>query len=759
VKAIQEISQRFVDVWLAFSDWEMLAVCVGVSLIFALWPRRLLKPNHWSVTAAHATLLVAVACTAAYLAWDYRWLCDDAFISFRYARNLVEGHGLVFNPGERVEGYTNFLWTLLTAGAIGFGLDAGQFALVLSMLSFGAALLISDRLCRRLAPPETTTVFPVAAVMLGLNYTFASFATSGLETMFAATLMIAAVERATVKRPLTAGCLGIAAVLSHPDHSILYASLGAVILIDRTYRPGFIRYAIPFVLVYLPYFAWRYSFYGDFFPNTFYAKSASSFYFSQGGLYLLISTLACGAWGVLPAVLLGAWFTRKSLLARYMITGVPLYLLYVAKVGGDFMLGRLLCSVLPPAAISAELGLRYLAAKNHRVTALVAMLACCVVVIRVEIVKPWEKFWHVADERTFYRLKSFSPVSVDSQYARWADTFNRNFADQGIKPRIAVGCVGIIGYKTMLPLVDTFGLTDRGVARMPISHRGRPGHEKFAREGYLFSRNVDVWDYPFYPPPYAAFTRVMLDRFNFYFAHYDTAIVSRLPEEHAHFAKSIKRYIERYLQRTLPPSPEVAACDLWFFEEYYFRKNKDRRLKDKLLKTMTELGVLPKGSENLFGRLPGQKPKGFEQVWVESFDSKPQEWTAMGSAFYDFPTFDPPVGQDVPARVRGGFVNTFQPVLTDTAKGRLVSPRIRLDGDFLTFQVAGGKNLNDLAVVLFVDGRPVSRATGCVTEIAGQRIVDVRPYKARTGHIEIVDNNTRGWGHIIVDEIALWKRE
>ena len=40
------------------------------------------------------------------------FLCDDAFISFRYALNLVEGHGLVFNAGERVEGYTNFLWVL-----------------------------------------------------------------------------------------------------------------------------------------------------------------------------------------------------------------------------------------------------------------------------------------------------------------------------------------------------------------------------------------------------------------------------------------------------------------------------------------------------------------------------------------------------------------------------------------------------------------------------------------------------------------------
>ena len=43
------------------------------------------------------------------LAW---FLTDDAYISFRYARNLIEGHGLVFNPGERVEGYSNLLRVL-----------------------------------------------------------------------------------------------------------------------------------------------------------------------------------------------------------------------------------------------------------------------------------------------------------------------------------------------------------------------------------------------------------------------------------------------------------------------------------------------------------------------------------------------------------------------------------------------------------------------------------------------------------------------
>jgi hypothetical protein len=49
---------------------------------------------------------------------------DDAYISFRYAQNLVEGHGLVYNPGERVQGYSNLLYTLLSALGIAlFGPD------------------------------------------------------------------------------------------------------------------------------------------------------------------------------------------------------------------------------------------------------------------------------------------------------------------------------------------------------------------------------------------------------------------------------------------------------------------------------------------------------------------------------------------------------------------------------------------------------------------------------------------------------------
>ena len=72
--------------------------------------------------ASHALELFAYLPWLVLFGWLSRvawFLCDDAFISFRYVRNLLAGHGLVFNPGEYVEGYTNFLWIVELAAIWG----------------------------------------------------------------------------------------------------------------------------------------------------------------------------------------------------------------------------------------------------------------------------------------------------------------------------------------------------------------------------------------------------------------------------------------------------------------------------------------------------------------------------------------------------------------------------------------------------------------------------------------------------------------
>src|SRR5438093_11439697 len=68
------------------------------------------------------------------------WTCDDAYISFRYALHLDHGLGLVYNAGERVEGYSNFLWTLWSALGLELGFTAEGWANAWSIACFGATL-------------------------------------------------------------------------------------------------------------------------------------------------------------------------------------------------------------------------------------------------------------------------------------------------------------------------------------------------------------------------------------------------------------------------------------------------------------------------------------------------------------------------------------------------------------------------------------------------------------------------------------------
>ena len=85
----------------------------------------------------------------------FRFVIDDAFISFRYAQNLNDGHGLVFNPGERVEGYSNLLWVLLTAFGMKLGLTRLLWARILGTGAMAGVLALAPGIVRILAARAT----------------------------------------------------------------------------------------------------------------------------------------------------------------------------------------------------------------------------------------------------------------------------------------------------------------------------------------------------------------------------------------------------------------------------------------------------------------------------------------------------------------------------------------------------------------------------------------------------------------------------
>lgn len=95
----------------------------------------------------HRIIAAVVILGAVLDSWRLRWLSDDAFISFRYAQHLAEHGELVYNPGEFVEGYTNFLWTLLMALGMKAGLEPEFFSHLLSSDLRDGCLLGGLRWC------------------------------------------------------------------------------------------------------------------------------------------------------------------------------------------------------------------------------------------------------------------------------------------------------------------------------------------------------------------------------------------------------------------------------------------------------------------------------------------------------------------------------------------------------------------------------------------------------------------------------------
>src|SRR5271170_5823761 len=95
------------------------------------------RPADRSARWIEATTIAA--CTL--WAWRDRFVQDDAFISFRYAAHLAHGHGLVWNlGGERLEGFTNFLFTIAIAGCMKLGIDPVTASYAIGLASFAGAL-------------------------------------------------------------------------------------------------------------------------------------------------------------------------------------------------------------------------------------------------------------------------------------------------------------------------------------------------------------------------------------------------------------------------------------------------------------------------------------------------------------------------------------------------------------------------------------------------------------------------------------------
>ena len=412
-------------------------------------------------------------------------MLDDAFISFRYAENLAAGNGPVFNVGERVEGYTTFLWVVLLSLGKLIGQDLVYFSRILGSI-FAAVVLFLLFLSNRFNSQIDRPAAAIAVIFLGTCGVFAPWAISGMEVTLYTSLLLAAVLL-HIREPGGAGQTGQAvmvgivcavAALTRPEGLMLFG----ILWLDQLLRSlrGRDRSAYymlgVFLLPYIPYFCWRFSYYGYPLPNSFYAKVGST-----GAQVLRGLDYTSGfAWVALPLLLLAlpqlfspAWWRRHERLRVIPVLCLAV-ICYTTMVGGDFMPAyRFFAPILPMICLLAALQVRSI--PNSAVAAALVLVAVTF---------------------NIFQIRSGSDVGewLHRNYIAWRGKEAGLWLRYNAPPDavVATNTAGSVPYFSGLTAIDMLGVNDSHIAHRQVESMGsgKPGHEKSDGD-YVLARRPD----------------------------------------------------------------------------------------------------------------------------------------------------------------------------------------------------------------------------------------------------------------------------
>ncbi len=448
-------------------------------------------------------IFVFVYCTIlAYSFYDsvQPWTLDDAFISFRYAENWIDGHGLVYNEGEYIEGYTSFLWVVLIAVFYGVGIPSlytAKFFCLFSSLVVFWVVMFSHRFYSKIQKQDSLT----AALLLGTCGVFIPWSFSGMEVSFFCFLTVMTVfhylhvsrnSESRLQSCMT-GLFCALGVLCRPE-GVLVAG---VILFDFTvlayknseikplhlllkplHKQNVLFFLLPILLAILSQLIFRIMYYGDWLPNTYYAKVGFSMDQMPRGVDYVLDFLWCML-GMLGIAAIALWRGRMISFhdGTYLMIVLPVFfLLYTVYVGGDSMPAfRFLVPVVPFICILAAISTRILI--NNRRMILFAVFAL-VVFNTYQLHFNWHIYGHILSDRV-------------AEYGRYAGLWMKDKLPEDTV--IATNTAGSVAYYSELKTIDMLGLTDKHIARRSVENMGQgsAGHEK-GDGRYVLSREPDV---------------------------------------------------------------------------------------------------------------------------------------------------------------------------------------------------------------------------------------------------------------------------
>jgi len=529
--------------------------------------------------------LLALFALGLWRATNLAWLCDDSFISIRYAQNLVDGIGLVYNAGEYVEGYSNFSWTLLLAAFASVGVSPVATAQYLG-IAFYAALAVSLAIQSQRRSCATGAPFlPLAAGLCLVSGDFHVWATGGLETMqftFLATLAILLVRwpEASRRHALAAGVTLAVTVLTRLD-GVLFVMAAAA----SFWLPG-VRFALrervlrslavtgPVALALMVLLPWKLAYYGELFPTAFYSKSVLTPYFSQGLVYVGLYLAKNWFLPVTGVVLLAMRFRREHERSGagdgpFFLATAVLYLLYLVEVGGDFMFARRVIPVVPLLFVAIEAGFAGIARSGLRAGFAAAALVAAALPLTLYGDETLAVSGVMNERRVYPKEKlarrELQGISVGAALA-------------GTDARVAFeGGMCVFGYYSRLPyLAELTGLTQYSLAKRPLAERGLVGHEKEPDPAWFRENRIHFVVRRDLPPLQPRLDLDAIDEIRFgdiaraTILQYEDAVMDPLRGRPGVSFVPIEAVIARAARKMRAGSPAAAEQVLSQLERYYF---------------------------------------------------------------------------------------------------------------------------------------------------------------------------------------------
>lgn len=453
-------------------------------------------PLRWIAALVGVAVVVIVTRSA--------WVAEDAYITLRTVDNVLNGHGLTWNAGERVQSYTHPLWMMLLTIGHWISGEAYFTTLTISFACLAGLLVGMGRIWR-----DTPAILIAVFACLLASKSFVDYSTSGLENPLTHLILFGFFVIAC-RRPDRFGLvclLAAAGMLNRLDTALLYAPTVLWLFIAQVKDQGLSRPIGWGLLGFAPLIGWEIFsiiYYGLPIPNTALAKlnvGLPKADLIEQGLVYYRSSFARDyvSLSVIGAGLLSLFALRVRLAAA---VGVSAYLLYIVWIGGDFMSGRFFSAPLVVVLVACA------QAARARRCPLPVPIGLAVAVFVLGLVPAQSPIRSGADYgsdkalRDDWRGKGGGVADERAVYFRQAGLLNawnsddpwpaHNWANQGREIRaehaakgteyalIARRPVGYYGYFAgpTVHIVDPLALTDPLLARLPTDPflRWRIGH-------------------------------------------------------------------------------------------------------------------------------------------------------------------------------------------------------------------------------------------------------------------------------------------